>query len=123
MTLYEYCTEYRPIHEKIALIKSDPIKRVLEMDSLPCDGVKMIDGQLQKVVEITSDSYISVIDLLSYSKEDVDKMTDVDFKSVYYAYMDNIDLTDISVESLMTAVRDYSANKDKKRELLNKCTK
>lgn len=122
MTIPEFIDERFPIDDLIAEMKSSPIQRVLDNDDLPCDDVRYVNGALQKVVEVTADVYVPVTEILSYCKEDVDKMNDVDFKNAYTAYMGLIDVTDVNIESIMSAVREYKANMEKKEGLLSKCT-
>lgn len=122
MTIPEFIDERFPIDDLIKEMKSSPIQRILDNDDLPCDDVRFIDGALQKVVEVSADVYVPVTEILSYCKEDVDKMNDVDFKTAYTAYMGLIDVTDVCIESIMSAVREYKANVSKKEGLLGKCT-
>lgn len=122
MTIVEFIDDYYPIDDLIKEVKCDPIQRVLNNDDLPCDDVRFIDGELQKVVEISADVYVPVVEILSYCKEDVDAMTDTDFKNTYYTYMTLIDVEDVTIENIMSASRDYRKNKQAKDSLLNKCT-
>lgn len=124
MTLVEYIHESYPIKERLEELNNDPIKRVMESDGLPFDSIQVIDGVLQKAVEISQDTYVAVVDLLSYTKEDIDGLgpEDNDFKQAYYAYMDNVDLTDMTIDAIMSAARDYAENKKREEELYKKCT-
>ena len=58
MTLKEYIKEYYPIKEKLQIIKSDPIKMIMEQDDLPYDSIVSVDGKLQKVVYISEEDFI-----------------------------------------------------------------
>lgn len=118
MTMVEFIEQYYPIQDKIDAMNGDYAARIMEADGLPCDCVMMIDGRLQKAVEISSDNYVSVEELLSYTEEDVEKLADEDFKKVYKAYMSQVDVTDITLESIMSAVRDVKANQARKRDVL-----
>lgn len=122
MTFKEFIRDRYPIKDKIRALNEDPIKRIMEQDDLPFDKILSVDGVLQKVVYVSEDSYVTVMDLLSYYPEDVEKMDDKDFKDAYFAYMDNIDITDINIENIMAASKEYKNQKQKKDELLLKCT-
>ena len=65
MTLKEYIKEYYPIKEKLQIIKSDPIKMIMEQDDLPYDSIVSVDGKLQKVVYISEEDFIPVLECLS----------------------------------------------------------
>ena len=122
MTFIEYIDTKYPIEEKIKQLRSDPIKQILERDDLPYDEVKYVDGELQKVISLSDGSYVPVIEVLSYCKEDVAKIEDVEMRNAFSAYMDNIDITDMSIDAIMSASRDYIKNRKHKEELINKCT-
>lgn len=121
MTLKEYIRDYHPIKEQVQRKLKSPITLILEQDSLPCDGVKPVDGTLQKIVYISDDEYVPVLDLLSYTKEDIEKLGDEDFKSTWFAYMENVDSDDVDINSIMMASKEYQAAKKRKKELITKC--
>lgn len=122
MTFREYISEMYPIEDKLRAIASDPYTAILENDDLPYDDIRMVDGVLQKVVEISSDSYISIMELLSYDAADVEKMKDEEFKQLYYAYMDNVEVSPLTLERIMSSVREVRKHKEAKKELLSRCT-
>lgn len=117
MTFREFIADYYPIKDRIAAIQSDPIKMIMESDSLPCDDVKFIDGSLQKVVEVTEGVFVPVLDLLAYSESDISSM-DPDLRKVYQVYMENIEYSDLDIESIMSSARRYKENLAKKETLL-----
>lgn len=121
MNLKEFIRDKYPIKDKIESIFTDPIKQIMEQDDLPYDGVMSIDGTMQKVVYVSDDTYIPVVEILSYYAEEVQKMKDEEFKTVYFAYMDNIDLSDLTIETIMSSAREYNEGKLKRDELLAKC--
>ena len=122
MTFKEFIRDKYPIKDKIRSLNEDPIKRIMEQDDLPFDKIISVDGVFQKVVYVSEDSYVTVMDILSYYPEEVAKMEDVDFKEAYFAYMDNIDISDVNIENIMAASKEYKSQKEKKEELLLKCT-
>lgn len=121
MTLKEYIRDYYPIQEKLQIIKNDPIKRIMEQDDLPYDGIVVVDGKLQKVVYSSDDEFIPVLEILSYNKEEVEKSTDTEFKTIWNAYMDNVEVTDLNLETIMAASKEYIENKKRKEALLEQC--
>lgn len=122
MTFRDYIKTKFPIDKIIDDIVSDPVTAVMENDDLPCDAICVIDGVLQKAIELSDGTYMSVINLLSYTKEDVEKMTDEDFKKVYQSYMDNIEIESYTIESIMSSVRNIRLHREAQEELLNRCT-
>ena len=118
MNILEFIEQQYPIQDKIDAMNGDYAKRIMEADGLPCDCVMVIDGRLQKAVEISADVFVSVEELLSYTPEDVEKLADEDFKKVYKAYMSQVDVADITLESIMSAVRDVRANQARKESML-----
>ncbi|MCI9050354.1 MAG: hypothetical protein HFI05_00280 [Lachnospiraceae bacterium] len=121
MTLKEYIKEYYPIKEKLQIIKSDPIKMIMEQDDLPYDSIVSVDGKLQKVVYISEEDFIPVLEILSYSKEEVEKSKDIEFKEVWKTYMDNVEITDLNLENLMTISKEYIESRKRKEALLEQC--
>lgn len=121
MTLKEYIKEYYPIKEKLQIIKSDPIKMIMEQDDLPYDSIVSVDGKLQKVVYISEEDFIPVLEILSYSKEEVEKSKDIEFKEVWKTYMDNVEITDLNLENLMTISKEYIESRKRKEALLKQC--
>lgn len=121
MKLREYIDKYYPIREKVMRKLKNPVQRVLEMDDLPCDDVRAVDGQLQKIIYVNDEEYVSVVDILSYTKGDIDKMSDCDFKSAWLAYMENVHVEDISIEELMRVSKEYVKNQRQRREMAEKC--
>jgi len=121
MTLLEYIDDYYPIRDQVERKIKDPITMIMEKDDLPCDDVKAVDGKLQKVVYMTDDEYIPVIELLSYVREEVERMPDSDFKEVWFAYMDNITVNDMDLRTIVEVSKQYTTAKERKEELVKKC--
>lgn len=121
MKLREYINEYYPIRDKVLRKLKNPVQRVMEMDDLPCDEVRAVDGQLQKVIYINDEEYVPVIDILSYTREDIEKMPSCDFKNAWLAYMENVCTEDVSLEELMSVSREYVKNQCRRKEMAEKC--
>ena len=117
MTLREYIDEQYPVNNLIEHYTKDPYTRVMNADFLPYDKICMYDGKLQKVVEISDDEVIPVLDLLSYDERDVVKCSQ-EFKDAYYAYMDNIVLESVDVQDIIHMSRNYKKLHDAKMERL-----
>lgn len=122
MTILEYIKEYHSIDEQVKRKLKDPVTLVMERDSLPCDDVLPVDGKLQKVVFYTSDDYIPVVDLLSYSKKDIDAQENVELRETWYAYMENVEQKVLDLEELMSVSKQYVEAQQRKKELAARCT-
>lgn len=119
MNILTFIAEQYPIKDRVKDKLSDPYKRIAEMDDLPYDKIGPDeDGRITKLVEIDDVTYISVAELISYSKEDIDKSDDDSLKSVWYAYMDNIDVMDLNFVDLQECVRSYLSSSEKRKEQL-----
>lgn len=119
MNILEYIEEFYPIRDRVERLIKDPYTLVKESDDLPFDEIKYIDGKIQKVVECADGEYIPVFDLLLYDKEDVLKMQDSAFKEMYLAYIDQIDIKSVSIQEIMSAVREYEKHKADLKEKLS----
>lgn len=122
MTLREYINTIYPIDALIEVIKSDPIKAIMENDDLPYDEIRMYDGVMQKVVELEDGTFIGVMELLSYTKEDVLKLKDEELRNAYFAYMDNVVIEPVTLEYIMSSARELKKRKEQKKEMLERCT-
>lgn len=121
MKFREYIDRYYPIREKVMRKLKDPVQRVMEEDDLPCDDVRAVDGQLQKVVYLNTDEYVSVLDLLSNTKEDIEKMPDCDYKCTWLAYMENVHVEDMTLEELVGMSREYKQNQLRRKGMAEQC--
>lgn len=124
MDIRQFCEEYYPVKERIRQVVQDPYLLVKECDDLPYDDIQFIDGRLQKVVYLddSRDSVVPVYDILLYSKEDMEKEPDSPFKDMYNAYMDQIDIKSMSIQEIMSAVRDYEQHKADIQRKVEMCT-
>lgn len=106
MTLYEYVREVYPIQDKIARILKDPRQVILERDDLPCDDVKMVDGVYQKVVYISDDEFVPVVDLLDYREDDMAEASP-ELRKVWENYINSVSIEICDFESLASEARAY----------------
>lgn len=119
MNIIEFIDDHYPIKDRVRERLADPYKRVAEMDGLPYDVIGPDEnGTVTKLVEIDENTFMPVMELITYTKPDVDKMTDEAFKDAYYAYMDNVDVMDISFVDLQECARAFLANSRKRKEAL-----
>lgn len=116
MTLKSYIEEQFPIDKIIEQYNSDPIAKIMEADCLPYDKICMYDGKLQKVVEISEDEVVPVFDLVSLTEADITQYP-TEFKEVYKAYMDNIEIEDVNVMEILDISRRYRSSKEQKRSM------
>lgn len=87
MTFKEFIETKYDIRDRIKTLKSDPIKDFVDSDIFPCDFVGMEDGHMVKMLYYADGSKeISVFDLLSYNKSDIDKIGDKDLSDIYNTY-------------------------------------
>lgn len=70
----------------------------------------------------SQDNVVPVYDLLSYSKEDMEKEPDSPFKDMYNIYMSQIDMKSISIQEIMSAVKDYEQHKADIQRKVEMCT-
>lgn len=121
MTILEYIEEYYPIQERVDRLMRDPFTLVKESDDLPYDEIMFYDGKVQKVV-LYDDEIIPVYDLLLYDPSDVDAMPDGAFKEMYKIYMEQVDIKTLSIQEIMSAVRDYEQHKAELKEKVSGCS-
>lgn len=119
MTLIEYIRDYYSIKDRIDEIKMNPIQRVMDNDSLPYDDIMFIDGQWQKTVEISDGEHWAVMDLLSYTEDDIKKLVP-QAQEAYKIYMSLVHVEDFDIQQIMQLSRQYRLNKEKGENLL--CT-
>lgn len=121
MTFRDFISSRYNVTDRIRARVVNPIEAVKEADFLPYDDIIVYDGVLQKIVYLDKDTPFPVTELLSYTRADVDKMDDCPLKDVYNIYMENIDETDMDIQSIMQAARIFMKNKQNKMEEKLKC--
>lgn len=108
MNILDFIEQQYPIKDLIKDKLSDPYKRIAEMDSLPYDVIGPDDsGKVTKLVEVDEVTFIPVIDLISYTREEIMGMKDARLLEVWDAYMDEIDLEDVNIVDIMECVKQY----------------
>lgn len=123
MYMKEFVTSVYPIKELVRNVLSNPLVTVMKRDDLPYDDIRLVDGELQKVIFINDEEeFIPVLELLSYSEEDIRKLGDEQMRQVYEAYMENVDVEDMELANLIEASKRYRAKQREKKELRDRCT-
>lgn len=123
MTIVDFIEQQYPIIDVLRARLKDPVKAVMENDNLPYDSIGPDEnGNLTKLVEIEDGVSIPVSDLISYTKEDIEKHFNENLKAAWEAYMSIIDLQDIEIADIIASTRRYNEVRDKRKELLGKCT-
>lgn len=124
MTFVEYINTYYDARDRIYSKMKNPIQRVMEADGLPCDAVRVVDGELQKVVFLNDDGddVIPVVELITYTKEEIEKINDSALKEVYYAYMDNVRIEDVNIKEIINSAVLFQEKRKAKQERLANCT-
>lgn len=93
ITLKEYIQKYTPnVIVKIDILKGKADEEFLNSDIFPCDEIAIVDGERVKVLLFANgDRRISVIDLLSYTREELLRKNDKDLLELYDTYTSNFD--------------------------------
>ena len=79
---------------------------------------------MQKVVYLNDDGsdFITVVELITYTKDEVEKMNDKELKEVYYAYMDNVHVEDVNIKEIINSAVLFQEKRKAKQERLASCT-
>lgn len=120
MTILEFIEQQYPIRQRVQERLQDPYKRIADSDDLPYDIIGPDEfGNVTKLVEIDNDRYISVMELIGYTQEEIDKSEDSALIIAYDAYMSQIDFEDLNILDIMESVRMHSATVSKRKEKLD----
>lgn len=119
MFITDFIREQYPIRDKVAARLSNPYDRVANSDDLPYDLIGPDEsGHYTKLVEIEDGRYMSVVDLISYTRDDVVAMGDQALLAVWENYMDQIDIHDMNITDILECVRAHTAVVKKREEQL-----
>lgn len=119
MNILEFIEEQYPIADRVRVKLEDPYRRIEEEDNLPYDIIGPDEtGTLTKLVEVEQNRYISVMDLISMSLDEVKHTQDEALILCYEAYMSQVDITDLNISDLMECVKTYKSIVDKREEQL-----
>lgn len=109
MTILEFITEQYPIRERVQARLEDPYKKIENNDDLPFDKIGPDEfGNITKLVEIEDNRYISVMDIIGYTREEIEHSGDIPLLIAYDAYMSQINLEDINIVDIMECVKAHN---------------
>lgn len=118
MRIRQFIDKYYPMKEKLEQMRGDPILAVNEKDDLPYDAIMVVEGTLQKVVEVSEDTYVPVTELLSFNRDDVEKLASKEYLETWDAYMDQIDMSDMSIKQIIDAATVYRKERARLKEVM-----
>lgn len=120
MDILEFIETQYPIRERVASRLTDPYDRVANSDDLPYDIIGPDDtGHFTKLIEVEDNRFISVVDLISYSREDVERTGDTALYQVWVNYMSQIDLRDMNITDILECVRTHTSVVNRRKEQLD----
>ena len=108
MNILEFIETQYPIKDKVKVRLENPYQRIANSDDLPYDKIGPDEfGNVTKLVEVEDNRFISVMDLISMSADEVAAQKDIALQVVWDAYMSQIDLQDINIIDIMESVKHY----------------
>lgn len=120
MNILQFIEEHYPIKDKVIARLQDPYKRIADSDDLPYDIIGPDDnGVVTKLVEVEENRYVSVNDLIGYTRQELIDANDTPLLEVYDAYMSQIDMTDLNIADIFECVRLHKNVADQRKEQLN----
>lgn len=123
MFIREFIDQQYPIKDILKVRLSNPIKAVMERDNLPYDKIGLDEnGNLTKMVEVDDDHYMPVVELISYTPEEIKSTSNENLRVVYNSYMAMIDLQDVEIADIMASARKHEEIKRRREQQLAKCT-
>lgn len=120
MNIVEFIQTQYPIRDKIVSKLEDPYTRIANMDDLPFDLIGPDEvGHVTKLVEVEDCRYISVVELIGMTKEDVAAANDPALELVWENYMSQIDLHDMNIIDIMECVHQHQVIEAERRGQLD----
>lgn len=106
MNILEFIEEQYPIRDRVIVKLEDPYTRVKNMDDLPFDIIGPDEvGHITKLVEVEDSKFISVVELIGMTRDDVLHTGDAALLIVWENYMSQVDLHDMNIIDIMESVR------------------
>ena len=106
MTITQFILEKYPIKEKLKTILSDPYSLIENEDGLPFDVIAPDEyGHLTKQVYVSDERMVSVMELISYSREELD--SDIELQNVWDIYMSQIEIEEVNFMDIKQSARAY----------------
>ena len=119
MTIIEFIETQYPIKERVLAKLENPYKRIEAMDDLPFDKIGPDEfGNITKLVEVEEGRYVSVMELMGYSKEELVSSKDEALLHVWEVYMSQIDLEDLNIIDIMECVKQHQSIEKIRQEQL-----
>lgn len=119
MNILEFIQSQYPIRDKVVAKLEDPYTRIANMDDLPYDLIGPDEvGHITKLVEVDDSRYISVVELIGMTKEDVAASGDTALELVWENYMSQIDLCDLNIVDIMECVKQHQSIEAERKEQL-----
>lgn len=120
MNILEFIEQQYPIKERVLERLTDPVKRIAESDDLPYDKIGPDEnGVVTKLVEVDDNRYVSVDELIGYTRDELVSSQDQALLEAFDAYMSQIDLTDLNIIDILECVRTHKEINDKRKAQLN----
>lgn len=119
MQIVEFIEQQYPIRDKVVCKLEDPYKRIANMDDLPFDIIGPDEvGHITKLVEVEDSRFISVLELIGMTRDDVVHTGDSALLIVWENYMSQIDLHDMNIVDIMESVRTHQDIERMRKEQL-----
>ena len=119
MNILEFIETQYPIKERVLAKLENPYKRIEEMDDLPYDKIGPDEfGNVTKLVEVEEGRYVSVMELMGYSREELVASKDEALLLVWEVYMSQIDLEDLNIVDIMESVKQHQSIESMRQEQL-----
>lgn len=119
-TLREFIAGCYDIDSLVRAKLQDPLKQIMEADCLPCDGVRPVEGVLQKVVFLddTEEEFISVVELLAMDEDDASKHENADMLDIWKTYMGELKVEPMTMDMLINSAKLFMQNYKSRQESL-----
>ena len=100
MNLRDFLETKYDVREQIATLKSNPILDFINSDIFPFDFIDNQDGELVKMLYYADGKKtISVLNLLSYRREDLVRYKDMELLELYDIYTEDLHLEELDMEN------------------------
>ncbi|WP_289749870.1 hypothetical protein [Bacteroides acidifaciens] len=119
-TLREFIAGCYDIDSLVRAKLQDPLKQIMEADCLPCDGVRPVEGVLQKVVFLddTEEEFIPVVELLAMDEDDASKHENADMLDIWKTYMGELKVEPMTMDMLINSAKLFMQNYKSRQESL-----
>ena len=108
MDIMQFIETQYPIKDRVRAKLENPYERIAQMDDLPYDKIGPDEfGTITKLVEVEEGRYISVLELISLTKDEIEMVEDLPLQIVWENYMSQVDLQDLNIIDIMDSVRQH----------------